>query len=80
MKAVIDELNLPRCGNCNELLDGIIDYRLVEVRGTNYTEFIRRCNKCGKKSQYCVRLGLDYHERISFNDEELKEVFYNEEI
>lgn len=52
--------NKAYCKMCEVELDGhILDYGLYESNGEGYTYFIKKCSKCGQKSQYLVDNDID---------------------
>lgn len=48
------------CKVCETEIDGhILDYGLYESNGESYTYFIKKCGKCGQKTQYLVDNDID---------------------
>lgn len=69
--------NIPFCGECGkELRSQIKDYKLVEVNGEEYTEFIKVCSnkKCGRLNHYLADVTMDSTTRFVVEENNVKEI------
>lgn len=71
MKVTVAKIvdNIPYCPNCNCQLGQITkNYCEVIKEGEKYTQFERRCNKCGKKFKYQTNAEFEETKRYAFDE------------
>lgn len=71
--------NVAVCPICEQALGRQIRYGLVSHNdGQTYTQFTRGCDKCRGEYSYCLKMGIDTHDRYAIEEDELKEVRGND--
>ena len=73
LEAKLDN-HIPYCPKCNVILGNIVDCGVIEYEGNRYIQFIRRCNKCNEKVQYCESELGEKETRIVFPNKDIKKI------
>lgn len=73
LEAKLDN-HIPHCPKCNVILGNIVDCGVIEYNGKRYIQFIRRCNKCNEKVQYCESELGEKETRVVFPNKDIKKI------
>lgn len=65
---------IPHCPKCETILSNIVDCGVIEYEDERYIQFIRRCNKCNEKVQYCESELGEKETRIVFSNKDIKKI------
>jgi hypothetical protein len=76
LKGILKEniIYCPKCGHCNYNLTN--DYKLVDIGGNKYVEFVARClkDKCGEKFYYQSKISMQDTKRFCYDRKDEKEI------